>query len=259
MKTRTNVLSIPVTLIALMLALGFAGRAAEAAGPTEITACMTITESGSYVLVNNLTPAAPGDCLRIAADFVTINLNGFLISGLDVRPTGKAGYGIRTYTDAVPRAIAIHDGTVADFQLGVFLQAHDVQVERIRVVDSEFSGISIDSPFSGGAIVKDCLVSGGAHGITAEGAVISGNVVTRTKLGGIEGDRSTIVGNVVRMNSGVGVAAGRATIVNNTVSDNDAGIVASCPAAVVANAATENGLNLVTSSAGCTTAHNAAP
>ena len=59
------------------------GAIAREEGPTEIEKCRTIDKPGSYKLVNNLTGplSGPGDCLEIAADFVTIDLAGFTISG----------------------------------------------------------------------------------------------------------------------------------------------------------------------------------
>jgi hypothetical protein len=54
------------------------------AGPTVINHCQTLLASGSYVLGKNLAP--PGgrgglDCLLLANDFITIDLNGFTITG----------------------------------------------------------------------------------------------------------------------------------------------------------------------------------
>jgi hypothetical protein len=41
--------------------------------------CQTISQPGSYELTDNLT--TNGDCLVITADFVTIDLAGFTITG----------------------------------------------------------------------------------------------------------------------------------------------------------------------------------
>jgi hypothetical protein len=48
---------------------------ASAREPIPIKACQTISQPGSYELANNLTSS--GDCLVIAANFVTIDLAGF--------------------------------------------------------------------------------------------------------------------------------------------------------------------------------------
>jgi hypothetical protein len=63
---------------ALFVTAPFATRPALAQ-PTTITACQTISKPGSYVLSGNLS--GYGDCLVITASFVTIDLQGFLITG----------------------------------------------------------------------------------------------------------------------------------------------------------------------------------
>ena len=51
-------------------------------GPIGIEKCRTSDKPGSYKLVNNLTlSTTPGTCLLITADFVTLDLAGFTITG----------------------------------------------------------------------------------------------------------------------------------------------------------------------------------
>src|SRR5262249_20429877 len=124
---------------AAIFGFGLPGALALAAGPTEITACTTITEPGSYVLVNNLTPPLPGDCIVIAADYVTIDLHGFVITGLPDKSSGsKFGIGIGTaslpsqtgpgpvFDNGKRRGVTLHDGTIVGFMDGVRLQSEDV-------------------------------------------------------------------------------------------------------------------------------------
>ena len=70
-----------VGVFSIVFALG-ATTLAPSAGtqPTQINSCQTISDPGSYVLVNNLS-TSDGDCLDITTSFVTINLAGFTISG----------------------------------------------------------------------------------------------------------------------------------------------------------------------------------
>jgi|SRR6516164_11664893 len=71
-----------LTIGALVLASAGGARADAREGPIEIKTCQVIDQPGSYVLANNLVNNLPGgNCLRITADFVTIDLNGFLMSG----------------------------------------------------------------------------------------------------------------------------------------------------------------------------------
>ena len=44
---------------------------------------LTITESGSYYLAENVSDNEWGECIIVSADDVTIDLNGFTITGSD--------------------------------------------------------------------------------------------------------------------------------------------------------------------------------
>jgi len=80
MRRLAALLPIVLALGAIILASVAGARAdARAEGPTGIEKCQTISNPGSYKLVSNLT--ATGDCLLINADFVTVDLAGFTISG----------------------------------------------------------------------------------------------------------------------------------------------------------------------------------
>ncbi len=68
--------AIPLALAAIIAP----EKGAQAWTPTTITACQTISQSGSYQLGNNLA-IANGSCLVITASFVTIDLAGFTITG----------------------------------------------------------------------------------------------------------------------------------------------------------------------------------
>ena len=73
-KTRLRPAPALVGVIASVVML--AAGPALAAG---ISKCTKITKPGSYVLTRNLT--ARGDCLVVAASFVTLDLGGFVITG----------------------------------------------------------------------------------------------------------------------------------------------------------------------------------
>src|SRR5689334_4031287 len=84
------------------------------AKPRNIEECRTINEPGSYVLANNLEPTDPsGNCLIIAADFVSIDLAGFAIIGHNGN-----GMGISS-TGNLHRGLAVRNGIIAGFFYGV--------------------------------------------------------------------------------------------------------------------------------------------
>src|SRR5271169_3467083 len=98
-KSREDSMRRPAALSPIALALGAIilapGAGAREEGPTEIEKCQTISNPGSYKLVNNLVAPTTTDpfvpCLFITANFVTIDLAGFSIDaggGTGILSTG---------------------------------------------------------------------------------------------------------------------------------------------------------------------------
>jgi hypothetical protein len=223
----------------LLAAVGLPG-AIEAA-PTSISACGTLSAPGAYVLANDLT--ASGDCLIVAADFVTIDLAGFKISG------NGTGTGI---TDNLHTrvGIAVRGGTVENFAAGILLlKTTGAVVEQMRLFGN--SGIAI---FMGkDSVFRWNVVSGNGPGISDpvisifENSLVAHNVVSDSKGHGmVVFGRSTVTGN---------------TVSNNTISMNGSpGLSVNCPSNVVSNTGLGNlGLNLDLFGPGCQTIDNLAP
>src|SRR5205823_2429568 len=101
--------SVLLLTIAFGLGVAFQTPRASAQGPITITACRTIDQPGSYVLANNLF--ATGDCLVVRANFVTIDLAGFLIIG------DGTGAGISSEL----LGTTVRNGTVVSFDFGIKL------------------------------------------------------------------------------------------------------------------------------------------
>jgi hypothetical protein len=118
----------PPTFFPIVLALGViilaprAGAQAQDAregGPREIEKCQTISKSGSYKLVNNLTfTGTTGTCVTIAASPVNIALAGFTISG-----PGGQNIGIGTAFGTEQVGLAVWNGSVSGFGVGVDLRS----------------------------------------------------------------------------------------------------------------------------------------
>ena len=86
------------------------------AAPTVITACQAITQPGAYVLAHNLS--ATGNCIRLKADGVTLNLNGFQIVG------NGFGTGIKFAAECgcAGRQIVIEHGQIIGFARAIDLE-----------------------------------------------------------------------------------------------------------------------------------------
>ena len=96
------------------------------AGPTEITQCQVINQSGSYVVANDLAGTNPSNnnCLFITASFVTIDLRGFLIGGLSGAAIAALGQQVQ--------GIAVRNGVISG-GAGVLLEGPGSIVEGLRV------------------------------------------------------------------------------------------------------------------------------
>jgi hypothetical protein len=183
MRTPAAVFTIALALGAMIVVLGPGAQAA----PMQITGCQHITQSGSYVLANNLPSAsgpllADGSCLLIDINLVTIDLAGFLISGKSI------GKGIGGGTD-----VTVRNGSISDFEFGVDI-ADGSTAEGLRVVNSASAGIRVSSGIVRGNSVR---VTEGAPGIsvTGNGGTVTGNYVTEASPGIDVASAGTVSGN----------------------------------------------------------------
>src|SRR5262245_29177026 len=157
-------------VFAACVALGCALLAPAAlAAPQLIVNCRTITQPGSYVLRDNLT--ASGNCLVVQADFVTIDLDGFVITG------NGTGMGI-TDLNVDRRGVTVRNGTVTGFSNGVDLHAsRGATVENVRTIANSNNGITLGLL----ATVRGSVTFDNTGiGILADtGSTIIGNTVAR--------------------------------------------------------------------------------
>jgi hypothetical protein len=197
------------------------------AAPQGINNCRTITQPGSYVLRDNL--AASGDCLVIQADFVTIDLDGFVIAG------NGTGAGI-TDRNVAQRGITVRNGTIAGFFRGIDLDgSQGVAVERVRAFSNAGHGILAGRL----SLVTGSTASENGIGISVEaGSTVLGNTVGRNQIG--------IAGNI------------GTSVINNTSRNNSSiGVSVSCPSLVLGNTATANPVDVQLIGGGaCTSEHN---
>jgi hypothetical protein len=182
--------------ISLISLLALVAVSPAHAAPTQITACGTISQPGSYVLAKNLSVSS-GNCLVIAANSgsVTIDLAGFTITG-----TGT-GTGI-TRANGNLAYITVRNGNILGFHSGVDLG--DFLGSVIEGMDvSSASDVPGGIGISANGIVKDnqVSVSGRTDGINAAGRVTGNQVSTSSTSTGaamsIFSSGSTVIGNNV--------------------------------------------------------------
>ncbi len=202
-----------------------------------IEGCTVIDKPGSYALANNITATESSvqtlngvtACIVIAADFVTLDLRGYTITGLGEWPNG-----IETASDASgkwPNATHIRNGIVTKFWTGLSLPNTGITIDQMRLVANGGNGIGCGA----NAKIENVVVSdngmspGNGMGIICwggTGSSVRNSQVYSNNANGIDMSAcpgSSIVGNTVSQNAGVGIAA-------------------TCPSVVLQNVAYQNGL-----------------
>jgi hypothetical protein len=187
MRRQAAAFAIALAFVALTFV---AGVDARENGPFEIDRCQTISQPGSYRLANNLTlPNSTRVCLTITADFVTINLAGFTMTG---QPALFGGVG----TTAIEAGhgttgITVRNGSISGIRSGVDLQGVNSVVEELHAVGA-FSTFPPVVGIAATGIVRGNTVSefnggpGQGVGISATG-IVTGNYAQHT---GSRGSRS---------------------------------------------------------------------
>ena len=145
---------VVATIIAAILALGLTGTAHAAkpappppSGPTEITACQDITQTGPYLLVNNLT-VTDGDCLRVSADNVEIDLAGFGISMTGDPSAHRAGIRNVDSGAGFANGLSVRNGAISGFSSGIRIDGGaGHRIEGVRISDNTVDGIGITGAF----------------------------------------------------------------------------------------------------------------
>jgi hypothetical protein len=222
------------------------------AAPLTIVACTTISAPGSYVLGNNLD-AAGGDCLVVATEFVTIDLNGFVMTG-----DGK-GNGISALRGNALRGVTIRNGAIRNFNDAIFFdKSTGVTVERVQAIANSFDGVVAGDM----ATVRDSVaIANGNSGFRlGQRALVTGSTAQENGGAGIQADiGANIVGNNAGRNKASGISTADGANVAHNVSRNNGlhGIFVDCPSAVVGNAASNNlGQNIFLLNGSCTADHN---
>ena len=179
----------------------------------------TISAPGSYYLTGNLSPGVNQNGIIVAADNVTIDLDGFTLSG------GGGGSGEAIWSSTARQNVVIRNGTLRNWP-GSGVNFYDsgsvlTTVENIQSISNGFTGIAVKN----GSHVKDCLTVGnGIRGILVDTDTLvehckaSGNLSLGIGAGtgcqllnnlsetngtglSISGPNNIVSGNIVRFNT----------------------------------------------------------
>jgi hypothetical protein len=196
---------------------------------------ITICQPGSYKHSGNLTVASETiDGIRVTADNVTVDLNGFTVKGARVcTGTGVAitctggsfglSYGVAAF---FTHNLTIRNGSVTGFGFGIYIEdsllgddSANGLVEEVHVYSNSANGMGVFD-----SVVRRCSMShNGFHGIQAYGSVVESNVMVGNYFSGLSlGAGTTATNNVSRANR-FGVEGGGSIIGSNTFLDNTEG------------------------------------
>jgi parallel beta-helix repeat protein len=217
-----------LTLVSLILSEwllctsnSFAGGAKEI---SQKDVPLVITKPGSYYLISNLIVSSPNvTAISIGADNVTIDLNGFTISGPGMGI--GTGFGIVDQQQTLPGLVnnaVVRGGTVRGWAYAVHLAGKNNRVENVRVFEASH-GIFVGRS----SVVSQCQVAFGGVGIgTDDGTMVLNNTIysmdnrcigtsggAAPPLGGV-----TVIGNNCRLSPiGIRVQGQGNRIEGNTI------------------------------------------
>lgn len=228
-RTRGLVFATTILLLAFVSSPVFAvvkinQSKAEAGGVTSGDSAgfpVTISVAGSYQLTGNLTVAgANKTAIDVTAEDVTINLNGYSITGptvctgsgssISCTPTGT-GRGING------TGITVFNGTVRGMgETGI--QCGTCSVTNVHATNNGGNGIYVNN----GIISGSRADYNGQEGFDLNGGTISGSTAMWNGLYGLWVGSGVAQGNTLNSNGSAGIYANfNATILNNMISYNE--------------------------------------
>jgi parallel beta-helix repeat protein len=216
----------------VLTVFGFAASAGAVDGTIEINQAKVlassgfpyqINASGSYRLTSNLTvSSAAADAIEVFVNNVTIDLNGFSITG----PGGSSSTGVNASSQT---DVTVENGTITGFHFGVASGSFLI----VRNVHADVDGFGVNAGLN--SVIEGCTMNNSPDatgaGINCAGVcVISGNTVNGNAGVGIVcgGNGCTISGNTANANATFGIfCAGSGCLISgNTVFKNPTGIEA---------------------------------
>lgn len=187
---------------------------------TAMSACETISTSGSYYLTQNLSITG-ATCITVIANDVTIDLNGFALTGNNTAST----FGV--YINNVSN-VEVSNGTIRQFDSGIeadYISPNTTSSNRVinvRAESNTTTGIQLESVNN---MIRNCISSNNLGWGIADsgGSTITGNITYSNSYDGIHAyNGSTITGNASYKNGQNGIVTSTAsTITGNTTYNNN--------------------------------------
>lgn len=184
--------------------------------PGDSSTVFRITQPGSYYLSDNILGQASKNGIVIAADNVTLDLNGFACIG-----AVGSGHGITGFAGTESN-VAIRNGTVRDWGgSGVYNLGRNIFIAEIRAEANGGYGIGAGAQ----AVITRCVAKGnqGFAGIgVAYWSTVTDCISRENSGAGFEASSGTVFrGNIAQHNQGSGIRVDSTCVVErNLASDN---------------------------------------
>lgn len=246
-----------VTLISVTLAALGAGAFIMAAGPLDpppglvkatgpvhlneqwTTLPYTISKPGSYLLTSNLTGVPGQHGVVIAADGVTLDLNGFALIGV---PGSSSG----VYAQTAVKDLHVRNGTVQSWG-GAGVHAGLAQtcvIDEIRAESNVEWGICVGNgePGLGGGVIRNCVTRDNEDGILGYRVTVTSCTATSNRRHGIDVVRGVVTDCTASHNGNIGIWGTYGTSINMCAAtkNGDTGINAWYGSSVSQSTAYEN-------------------
>lgn len=226
---------------------------------------VTISQPGSYRLSGNLVVSDPmTTAVQITADNVTLDLNGFTISGPNTctpNPTtcaytGTGAIGVMAVGPAgvaSPSNVRVMNGVVRGMGgHGIRMMGDGTVVENVQAVGNGGPGIVV-----GEGTVINSVAKLNASGTAIVGLIVKGCVATNNVFGIFVRSGGVAIGNTAMNNAAGGISVNNATATGNTANNNATyGIDAICPGVLANNTAYNNQQANIRTNGACTMTGN---
>jgi hypothetical protein len=204
--------------IALTMVVGMSSAWAQEARKAIAAVPFTITEPGSYYLTKNLVAAADQNGITVNASNVTIDLNGFCLTGPG---SGKSD----AITMKARSNVEVRNGTITAWGgCGVIERAPEGENHRMLNLRSTWNGESGVLLMGYNHLVKDCTcTNNGYEGVLAlYGSMVTGSTLGWNTVGVNLGSGCQLVDNMIYGNvKGVWVQLKGNVIRGNTLRMNN--------------------------------------
>lgn len=215
---RTNTILLVLILgvgigIVAMLASGARGGPLDPPGPPASTQPVVeprtpidhlpyaIAAPGSYVLTKNLSGAPATDGITVGASNVTLDLNGFTLTGAGSGSGVVATAGIKT-------GLVVRNGSITGWSYGIYVPGAVVRSEfsDLRVSGNASTGLAIGN----GSVVRNVLANANNNGMSISETGVAGGTIV---------EDSNVSGNVY---TGVNISASNVRLQRNVIDSNGA-------------------------------------